>query len=232
MLDEKAETRRSLAQLDIAAHGMAYAYGRTGRFRLSNGRRDITEEARAQIGVEEFDRRLAQAEEDLNRTILRGPADDEEEAKLRAMGWNPEIAYKIGDDRAKAQQELAANLSDETLVPDDPTDYRRERVRDVVRAWYVIFELMEMVNESLSARGLEIADVWSDRVTSQRLVDAMPSGDVAVTLLAQYHRDPTFMWKRNHVFDVDALSIAVAYVGTRNPATHPRPCIADGVGRS
>jgi hypothetical protein len=39
----------------------------------------------------------------------------------------------------------------------------------------------------------------------------MPSADVAVTPLAQYHRDPNFAWKRNHIFDIDALSVAVPY---------------------
>ena len=68
-----------------------------------------------------------------------------------------------------------------------------------------------MLNESLLARGLKIEDVWSDTASSQRLVDAMPSGDIAVTLLAEYHRDPTFNWKRNHIFDIDALSVAVPY---------------------
>jgi hypothetical protein len=72
-------------------------------------------------------------------------------------------------------------------------------------------ELMDMLNESLLARGLKIEDVWSDTASSQRLVDAMPSGDIAVTLLAEYHRDATFNWKRNHIFDIDALSVAVPY---------------------
>ena len=37
----------------------------------------------------------------------------------------------------------------------------------------------------------------------------MPSADVAVTLLAQYHRDWTFQWRKNHIFDIDAMSVAV-----------------------
>ena len=38
-----------------------------------------------------------------------------------------------------------------------------------------------------------------------------PSGDVAVSLLTEYHRDSTLKWKRNHIFDIDALSVAVPY---------------------
>jgi hypothetical protein len=165
---------------------------------------------RAQLGPE-FDRRLAQAGEDLNRAILRGPTSDAEEAELRANGWNPEIAFRVGDNRATAEMEQAARFSDPTLVPDDPTDYRRERVRDVIRTRYVIVELMEMVNDTLAARGLEIEDVWTDIDSARRLVDAMPSADVAITLLTEYHRDATFKWRRNHIFDIDALSVAVPY---------------------
>jgi len=36
---------------------------------------------------------------------------------------------------------------------------------------------------------------------SRRVVDAMPSGDVAVSLLTEYHRNPNIAWKRNHIFD-------------------------------
>lgn len=195
----------------LVAHGMPHAYGKRGGFRVSNGRRDITEDVRAEIGPEEFDQRLAQAEEDLNRAILRGPCDDAEEKELRAQGWKPEVAFTIGDDRARAEREQAERFDDKTLLPDDPVDYRRERVRDVVRARYVLLELMDMLSESLLTRGLKIEDVWNDPVSSQRLVDAMPSADIAVTLLTEYHRDATFNWKRNHMFDIDALSVAVPY---------------------
>jgi hypothetical protein len=197
--------------IPLVAHGMPHAYGKRGGFRVSNGRRDVTEEVRKEVGPEKFDRRVAQAEEDLNRGILRGPSDDAEEKALRAQGWNPEIAFAIGDDRAQSEREQARRLDDKTLVPDDPVDYRRQRVRDVVRVRYVAIEVMDMLNESLRKRGLRFEDVWSDLASAQRLVDAMPSADVAVTLLAQYHRDATFNWKRNHIFDIDALSVAVPY---------------------
>lgn len=37
----------------------------------------------------------------------------------------------------------------------DPTDYRRDRVRDVVRTRYVALELMEAVNDGLAGEGLK-----------------------------------------------------------------------------
>jgi hypothetical protein len=55
---------------------------------------------------------------------------------------------------------------------------------------------MEAVNDGLAARGLETEDVWRRVEASRRVVDAMPSGDVAVSLLTEYHRDSTLNWKR------------------------------------
>ncbi len=72
----------------------------------------------------------------------------------------------------------------------------------MIRTRYVIVELMEMVNETLAA---------SDVDSARRLVDAVPSADVAVTLLTEYHRDATCKWRRNHIFDIDALSVALPY---------------------
>jgi hypothetical protein len=79
---------RAYNRLPIVGQGMPYAYGRRGGFRVRSERGDVTDEIRARLGPE-FDRRLAQAEEDLNRAILRGPGSDAEEAELRADGWNP-----------------------------------------------------------------------------------------------------------------------------------------------
>ena len=104
-----------------------------------------------------------------------------------------------------------ARFDDPPPIVDDTTQWRQERVRDVVRARYVIFELMDMVMESLEARGLEIEDVWSDPESLRRSVDAMPSADVCVSLMTGYHRNPQFRWTSNDIFDIDALSVAVAY---------------------
>ena len=80
-----------------------------------------------------------------------------------------------------------------------------------MRVRYVVFELMKMLEEGLEARGLEIEDVWSDPESSRRVVDAMPSADVCVSMITEYHRNPEFRWRSNDIFDIDALSVAVAY---------------------
>jgi hypothetical protein len=69
---------------------------------------------------------------------------------------------------------------------------------------------MEMVTKRSQRAGWRSKTSGRTDVDSvRRLVDAMPSADVAVTLFTEYHRDATFKWRRNHIFDIDALSVAV-----------------------
>ena len=214
VLDEMRPRTRGYAPVSLIGKGTPFAVGKSVKFQVKDGDgRILTDEVRASYpgGPDEFDRVMAQAYIDLDRGTLRGPKDAAEEANLTAYGWKPRVAMQIGDDRARLEQEQAARLSDRTLIPNDPTDYRRERVRDVIRTRYVTLELMEAVNDGLAGRGLEIEDVWGSVDASRRVVDAMPSGDVAVSLLSEYHRNPSLTWKRNHIFDIDALSVAVPY---------------------
>jgi hypothetical protein len=39
----------------------------------------------------------------------------------------------------------------------------------------------------------------------------MPSSDVFVTIVTEMHRNAERIWKPNDIFDIDALSVAVAY---------------------
>jgi hypothetical protein len=68
-----------------------------------------------------------------------------------------------------------------------------------------------MFNEALAARGLVLEDVWRDPASARRFTDCMPSADVWVSLIAARHRNPQTQWVRNHIFDADALSVAVPY---------------------
>jgi hypothetical protein len=58
---------------------------------------------------------------------------------------------------------------------------------------------------------LALENVWGDPEGARRFVDSMPSADVWVSLIAARHRNPQTKWVRNHIFDADALSIAVPY---------------------
>ena len=102
------------------------------------------------------------------------------------------VPAKFADELVAEVLQISARSRQTTLHGDGPDVLAEARVR-------------------LAARGLEIEDVWSGAEASRGVVDAMPSGDVAVSLLTEYHRDSTLKWKRNHIFDIDALSVAVPY---------------------
>jgi hypothetical protein len=176
------------------------------------GDRDVTDEVRQTYpgGPERFDRLISLATLELNRASLRGPADDHEIARLKRYGWDPTATRRIAEQRARQEREQAARF-DNPPVPHHGTRWRKERVRDVVRARYLIIETTETINEVLAGRGLRFEDVWTDEIAARRVVDAMPSGDVCVSLMTEYHRNPHFRWRSNDIFDIDALSVAAAY---------------------
>lgn len=200
------------ASVPLIGYGAAFAFGKTGQFRVRIAGRDITDEVRNAYlgGAVQFDRLIAVATDELNRASLRGPMDDGEIARLKQYGWDPTVARRIAQQRATQEREQAARF-DNPPVPHHTTRWRKERLRDVVRTRYVIIEMMAMVNEALGARSLEFEDVWTDQFATRRIVDAMPSGDVCVSLMTEYHRNPQFRWRSNDIFDIDALSVAAAY---------------------
>jgi hypothetical protein len=77
-----------------------------------------------------------------------------------------------------------------------PPDYAA-RVRDTVSARYLIFEVMEVFQEALAARGSELEDLVGDSDSARRFVDAMPSADVCVSLKTAAHRNPQTRWTAN-----------------------------------
>ena len=86
--------------------------------------RDATDELRVRVGAKAFDDFVAQAELQLERSVLRGPADDEVE-NLRALGWKPENTIQGGEKRAAQERELTAIL-DGTIVKGDVVVIRYE----------------------------------------------------------------------------------------------------------
>jgi hypothetical protein len=205
------------AQVPVLGQGVLQAFGKRGGLRIrSQAGEDVTEAARLQWphGPEDFDRWQSNAELQLDRSVLRGPTDAEAPT-LRASGWDPTAARRTADQRAAQEREQAARLAAEPR-------WRRGRLRDVVSVRYVIFELKEMLEEALAARGLQLEDVWSDPESARRLVDSMPSADVSVSLTTSAHRNPQTNWTANDVFDIDALSVAVPYCDVVVTERHAR----------
>ena len=209
------------APVDLLGSGVMRAFGKVGGLLIRDRKdgSDVTAAARAAWpdGPDAFDRWKADAERQLNREVLRGPASEAEESKLRADGWDPTIA------RANAEQHAAAEKAQAALVDTIGVEWRTDRVRDAVAVRYMATDVIEDFTEGLAARGLQVEDVYADQVSSRRFTDSMPSADAYVTLLAAAHRDPNTKWTPNRMFDLDAMSVALPYhdlVATDREAAH------------
>ncbi len=132
------------------------------------------------------------------------------------QGYDPLGAIKVAQQRALQEDELRRRL-------DDDPRWRRGRLRDVVAARELWYELFDIVEAALRRRGLAWGDVLGDQESLRRFMGAMPSTDVAIALKIKRHRDATLQWTANDINDIDALSLAVPYcdmVVTENFAHH------------
>lgn len=193
-------------EMDYLDWGVARAFGKVGGFRVRHvDGRDVTEEVRATHpdGAEEFDGRLAQAEWELNRKMIEGPAPEEEPA-MRDLGWNPRSTFEVMENRARQEIEQVARFEEHPEFP-------RSRIRDAVAVRELAIELIDHLNDGLSARGATIEDVSHSEAEIHTLMDSMPSFDAAVSLKTEYHRDPQHRWTTNDIADIDALGSTLPY---------------------
>jgi hypothetical protein len=205
------------AAVPVLCQGVLQAFGKRGglRFRDESGE-DVTDAVRRawRGGPEQFDPWQADAERQLDRSVLRGPTDAEAR-ELRAVGWDPTTARRGANQRAAQEREQADRLAAEPR-------WRRGRLRDVVSARYMALEINEMLADALAARHLDLEDVLPDPESARRFVDSMPSADVCVSLMAAAHRNPQTKWSGNDMFDIDALSVAVPYCDVVVTERHAR----------
>jgi hypothetical protein len=194
------------APLGLLGFGFGPSLGMRGglRFRNDDGD-DVTAKVRSEwaAGPEAFDATLLEASTQMERKMLEGPPDEDIES-LRAEGWDPGVANRIAEERAQAERDQVARL-------DAEPQWRRGRLRDVVSARHLLFELNAATTKALLARGLSHDDVFVDRYDVRRFIDSMPTSDICVTLMTAAHRNPQRRWTSNDIFDIDAASIAAAY---------------------
>lgn len=199
-------TPERFAPVPLVGRGVLRAFGLQGGLRIrSRDGDDVTEEARQRWpgGPEAFDAWCDDAERQLDRSVLRGPTE-QEEPKLRALGWDPTGARTGAEQRAQQEREQAERLAG------DPR-WRRGRLRDIVATRYLALEAESMFREAREVRGVGVADVLSSPEAARRFWDSMPSADVRISLLTAAHRNPQTLWTPNDVFDIDALSAATPY---------------------
>jgi hypothetical protein len=207
------------APIPLIGRGGMQAMGMRGNLRFRDRRdgSDVTSATRATWagGPDAFDKWRREAEDQLNRSLLRGPSD-EEEPELRAEGWSPEKGTAVTHQRAAQERKQAELLAANSR-------WRRGRLRDVVAARYLALEVFEALEDALEQRGIALSDLYSEPVGARRFADSMPGADVWITMLTAMHRNPQTRWSANDIYDVDALCAAVPYcdvVATERHASH------------
>lgn len=218
-LSSVAAAQERFAPVPLLGRGVLQAFGMHGGIRVRDREgNDVTARARleAPVGPREFDRRLEEAQRTLDRGVIHGPADDDEERDLRDLGWDPSVAHASAVQRAQQERDQAMRLSA------DPR-WRRGRLRDVVAARYLALEIEEIRESALAAHRLRLSDLLPDVIQVRRFMDSMRTADVWITLCTAKHRNADSVWKPNDIFDMDALAVAAAYcdvVVTERHAAH------------
>jgi hypothetical protein len=203
MLDPFANIPSPWSRTPLLGKGVRHSFGRASGVRFTGPNGDATDEVRVRMGAEAFDRFVAEAELQLDRSVLRGPADDEVQ-DLRALGWKPESAIEVAEKRATQERELTPTLDAETR-------WRRGRLRDVVAARELCIEFENILPRALAPRSLALRDVIFDPESGRKFVRAMPSTEVSIELKTAWHRNRDKNWTANDIYDIDAMALAVPY---------------------
>ena len=165
---------------------------------------DATALARRRVGALALDELLSNARLMLERGLLSGPRDEAEVAKLRATGWQPDAAVKVAQERADRETELVG------ILHADPR-WRKGRLRDVISAREVVYEIWDALTECLLAKGMSKLNWLNDRQRIRTFVRSMPSAEVVIEMKTARHRNPSSTWDTNTIFDIDAVGLAVPY---------------------
>ncbi|WP_445151361.1 hypothetical protein [Baekduia sp. Peel2402] len=200
-------TAERFEAVPLIGRGVLQALGLRGGMRVRDrDGNDVTDQARREApgGAAYFDQRIGKAERDLDRSVIRGPADDTVEEELRRDGWDPSGARRGAEQRAQQEQDFALQLAE------DP-QWRRGRLRDVIAARYLALEIESIREDALRAHEVRLSEVLTSVEAAREFTDAMPAADTWITLRTAKHRNPDSAWKPNDIFDIDALSVVAPY---------------------
>ncbi len=205
MLDALLGAETQGPRIPLLGTSFGWAFGMRGGLVIRDAAgNDCTSSTRDTMGEPEFERFMAEANQTIERAMLAGPPD-EELPVLRAMGYAPEAAHEIDEQRAQQEREQALRLDQEDR-------WRRGRLRDVIGARELAKEWIKQLTQAVLARGTSIGEVVrEDRAIMRAFADGMPSSRVAISLKTRYHRNGQHQWTTNDIHDIDALAVAVPY---------------------
>jgi hypothetical protein len=204
MLDRCAKAPSFLPIIPLIGRGVRHAFGLQSGLKVMGPSGDETDSVRERIGPKVFAEFVAQANRDMERSILRGPTDNNEVENMVALGWNPEAVIQVAERRAAEER-------DQTLRLNCDERWRRGRLRGVVSVRELEIEFQNILPRALAERGLALTDVISDQQSARAFVRAMPSTEVSIELKTAWHRNGDKVWTPNDIYDIDAMSLAVPY---------------------
>ncbi|GIE14191.1 hypothetical protein [Paractinoplanes ferrugineus] len=204
-LDKIYNSPSSYAPMPLLHSSALWAFGHLGGFKfVDEAGNDIEPQLRKELGDEAYENRLAEMNYIRERKLLEGP-QDREIADLRERGYAPEI-YATG-----AQSRLDFELETSTIL-NDKSAWRRGRLRDLIFGRDVAHEWMTLFVLHLKQR--EHDGLRHDLLEPAEMINlwaAMPQVQVAISMKAHYHRNPSRVWRTNDIADIDALAVAYAY---------------------
>jgi hypothetical protein len=204
LLDRFAGARDVLPKIPLIGRGVRHTAGLKSELKIMGSSGEETDRARERMGAKVFDDFVAQVNLDLERSVLRGPTDNNEVENLLALGWNPEAVIQVAERRASEER-------NQTLRLDGEGPWRRSRLRDVVSAREFVVEFQNILPRALAERGLVLSVVTPDQQSARTFARSMPSTDVSIELKAAWHRNRDKQWTANDIYDIDAMSLAVPY---------------------
>ena len=203
MLDYLTGMSTMPTTVPLIGRGVLHAFGLAGSVRIMGPLGDETASVRDGFGAERFDNYLARAYQNLERSVLRGPSDDEL-PELKRNGWDFEAIVRTAEARATDEAEQSRRLDEESR-------WRRGRLIDIVCARELLIEFKDTFPRCLDERGLTSDRVMTSPEAARAFLRGMPSSEVAVQLKVAWHRDGAKRWTVNDIQDIDAMSIAVPY---------------------
>jgi hypothetical protein len=203
-LDPIAKLPNPHSKVPLVGRGVRHAFGVQSGVAIMSPSGDETESFRQRYGADAFDACMKDLMLRMERSILRGPVDSDDEADLRTLGYKPEGPAAVAESRAEQEREF------KKILDSDPKS-RRGRLNDFVSTRELIIEFQDILPRSLKERGLVLTDVMQDPKSGRRLVRSMPSTDVSIALKAAWHRNGQRTWTINDIYDIDALALATPY---------------------
>lgn len=187
-----------LGHMRLVGASLLHSFGMRGGLNIFDGDgADTTQQWRDQQPQE-----LAKLERTAERMLLLGPSDADVEG-MRWDGYQPEKAEQTIRDNLAFDKDLAERKLDD--------HWRHGRLRDIILARHLFFDLNGMLYRQMRRRGCQLDDLGKTMDERRAFVLRMPSQRVVIELRTSYHRDPRHRWTTNDLHDIDAMSLALPY---------------------